>query len=168
MEPDGTPVATTRQMVKGRVQQKGRQCVRVAEIEVGGDGLDAQERELITFQPPGSRSNHSRQVWWPSMEPPCPVSRWGRPCVAYCVYFCSNGVPCHIVLLQAHHSRTYRVCCRKSDGGGKGVWWRQISCFTGHDGNCDHENKLGLVGKVTSEVRTSATRNQAAHLRAPS
>lgn len=79
MEPDGTPVATTRQMVKGRVQQKGRQCVRVAEIEVGGDGLDAQERELITFQPPGSRSNHSRQVWWPSMEPPCPVSRWGRP-----------------------------------------------------------------------------------------
>lgn len=40
-----------RQMAKGRVQQKGRQCVRVAEIEVGGDGLDAQERELINSLP---------------------------------------------------------------------------------------------------------------------
>lgn len=40
-----------RQMVKGRVQQKGRQCARVAEIEVGGDRLDAQERELINSLP---------------------------------------------------------------------------------------------------------------------
>lgn len=49
-------------MVKGRVQQKGRQCVRVAEIEFGGDGLDAQERELINSQSPASRSNHSSPV----------------------------------------------------------------------------------------------------------
>ncbi len=37
----------------------------------------------------------------------------------YCVYFCSNGVLCAIVLLQAHHWS--RVCSRNQTGVGRGV-----------------------------------------------